>query len=654
VQLEPQPEALFAIDASVSSVARPACYVEGMQERQQIRFMSCVFVAFVVVGGALSTAQQPVEQEAYVKPPNAQAGDKFGFAVAVYGDTLVVGAPAEGSDAQGVGGDPSNNSLPQSGAAYVYSRVGTSWQFEAYLKASNPGAFDGFGSAVAISGDTIVVAAIGEDSQATGVDGGEVDDSAEGAGAAYVFVRSAAGWQQQAYLKASNTDAWDRFGVSVGIDGDTIVVGAQTEGGGSAGVNGDDSDNSLAESGAAYVFVRTGNAWSQQAYLKAANPDVSDLFGISVSVSGDVVVVGASREDSGAVGVGGDPFDESASVSGAAYVFVRDQGVWTQDAYLKASNTGAMDLFGQSVDVSGDTIVVGAFGEGSGSAGVDGDQQDESLGTSGAAYVFVRDGQSWRQEAYLKAASPGLGHGFGFSVAVSGDAILVGVPSEDSGATGVNGGPADAVVYGAGAAYLLTRCGSTWRHHSYLKASNTGVSDSFGYVVDVDGDAAICGAWGESSGHSGVGANQDDDSSMFAGAVFAFRAQGPLATWCNYGEGYAGRNGVPALALEALPVLGGATAVLLGNASNFYTFGVLLVGASRGSLPTPLGGTLLAQDIFYVAGRIVPPAGASVTWSIPGSHVLLGTEIAAQWVHFDIAAGSYFAFSPGLQVVIGN
>ncbi|HWN95924.1 MAG TPA: FG-GAP repeat protein, partial [Methylomirabilota bacterium] len=165
---------------------------------------------------------------------------------------------------------------------------------------------------------------------------------------------------QQAYIKAANTGAEDRFGRSVAISGDTMVVGAFREDSSAVGVNGDGNDNSSTNFGAAYVFVRTGTNWIQQAYLKASNAGSNDLFGWSVAISGDTVVVGADFESSNATGVNGDQSDNSASGAGAAYVFVRDGTNWSQQAYLKASNTGAGDIFGFSVAISGETIVIGA------------------------------------------------------------------------------------------------------------------------------------------------------------------------------------------------------------------------------------------------------------------------------------------------------
>ena len=128
-----------------------------------------------------------------------------------------------------------------------------------------------------------------------------------------------------------------------------------------------------------------------------------------MAVSGDTVVVGASQEDSNATGINGDQSNNSADTAGAAYVFVRSGATWTQQAYLKASNTDAVEYFGYSVAVSGDTVVVGAYGEDSNATGINGDQSDNSADFAGAAYVFVRNGATWTQQAYLKASNTDVG-----------------------------------------------------------------------------------------------------------------------------------------------------------------------------------------------------------------------------------------------------
>ncbi len=264
----------------------------------------------------------PLAQQAYIKASNTGTSDFFGHSVAVSGDLAVIGAPFEFSNATGVDGDQSDNSAYQAGAAYVFVRHGASWSQQAYLKASNTDAGDQFGFTVTVSGDTVVVGAPLEASSATGVNGDQSDNSAVNAGAVYVFTRSGMSWSQEAYLKASNTEMYDRFGFSVAICGDTIVVGAIDESSSATGVNGDQSDNGTTASGAAYVFQRSGTTWSQEAYLKASNPDPGDFFGYSLAISGDTVVVAANEEDSSATGVNGIQIDNAAPNAGATYAFV--------------------------------------------------------------------------------------------------------------------------------------------------------------------------------------------------------------------------------------------------------------------------------------------------------------------------------------------
>jgi hypothetical protein len=462
-------------------------------------------------------------QQTYVKPANPGVEDSFGLCVAVSGETLVVGAPGEDSSSAGVNGNPSDESLTDSGAVYVFVRSGTFWLQQAYLKASNPGAFDRFGCAVDVAGDTLVVGAQGEGSNATGVDGDPSNNSAGSSGAAYVFVRSGTTWSQQAYLKASNTGSNDRFGASVAISGNTVVVGATFEASNATGIDGNQASNSATESGAAYVFVRSGSTWSQQAYLKASNTGAFDRFGACVALDADTLVVGAERERSDATGVNGDQGNDDANSSGAAYVFVRSGTTWSQQAYLKASNTATEDAFGCSVTISGDTIAVGARSEDSGSAGVGGNQADNSLGDSGAVYVFVRSAGTWTQQAYLKALTPGFGDNLGFSVSLAGDFLLVGAFQEDSNATGMDGDATDNSALESGAAYLFVRHGSTWSQQAYLKALVGGAGDALGYSTAADGAHLVVGAVAEDSAAPGMAPDPTNNGASASGAVYVFR-----------------------------------------------------------------------------------------------------------------------------------
>ncbi len=269
----------------------------------------------------------------------------------------------------------------------------------AYGKASNTGNKDQFGRTLAISGDTLVVGAAGEDSSVTGVDGDQNNDDAKFSGAVYVFRRTGASWAQEAYLKASNAEERDLFGHSVAIQGDTLAVGAFAEESAARGVNGNQEDNDAPDSGAVYVFARSGSTWTQEAYLKASNTESYDKFGASLALSGDTLVVSAEGEASSATGVNGDQTDNMMFGSGAVYVFRRVAGGWAQEAYVKASNPASFDYFGISIDIEGDTMVVGAHAEDSSATGVNGVQNDDSADGSGAVYVFGRSGTTWVQEA---------------------------------------------------------------------------------------------------------------------------------------------------------------------------------------------------------------------------------------------------------------
>lgn len=458
-------------------------------------------------------------QQAYIKASNTGVNDHFGTSVAIDGDTLVVGAPNEDGSIAGVGGDDSDNGAESSGGAYVFVRSEGAWAQQAYLKASNAEANDQFGKSVAISGDTIAVGAHRESSNAVGANGDEANNSTGQSGAVYVFVRDGVSWTQQAYLKASNPGSGDQFGSSVALSGNSLVVGAWAEASNATGIDGDGTNNFAPQSGAAYVFARDGVSWTQQAYLKASNAGGTDFFGERVAISGDTVVVSASGED-GADGGGVQTFRDT----GAAYVFVRNTGVWTQQAYLKADNADRGDFFGQSVAISGDTIVVGAAAESSNATGINGDRENDDALASGAAYIFVRTGASWSQQAYFKASNTESGDSFGDSVAISGDYVVVGALFENSNATGTGGDQSNNDSSFSGAGYLFHRDGdASWRQVSYLKASNTDPSDRFSYAVAVSGNTVVLSAVNEGSNAAGINGDGTNNSAPESGATYVFQ-----------------------------------------------------------------------------------------------------------------------------------
>ena len=304
----------------------------------------------------------PLKQIAYIKASNAAAYDHFGCgggnqghtgnSIAVSGDgsTMAIGAPFESGGARGINGDQNDDSTYASGAVYVFLRQGDAWTQQAYVKASNPGQSDHFGSTVALSrdGNTMAVSAYWEASAATGVDGNQNDDSIPQAGAVYVFTRTGRTWTQQAYIKASNTgrpgegDTFgdgDQFGFSLALSGDgsTLAAGAITEDSGAQQINGNPSDDAAQSAGAVYVFTRTGRTWTQQAYLKTAHGEAGDLFGFSVALSfdGNALAAAAFDEDGGGRGIN-PPHNNLSANSGALYVFTRQDGKWSHRRTSKA------------------------------------------------------------------------------------------------------------------------------------------------------------------------------------------------------------------------------------------------------------------------------------------------------------------------------
>ena len=334
------------------------------------------------------------------------------------------------------------------GSAYAFVRADGAWTQQAKLVAADPAPHDNFGGSVAVSGDTAVVGASHD------------DDGGEDSGSAHVFVRSGGVWTRQATLTADDAAADDTFGTSVAVSGDTAVVGAL-------------SDDAGTWSGAAYAFVREGGAWTQRAKLVADDVTSHDYFA-SVAVSGDTVVVGAPGADAGDLD------------TGAAYVFVREGGAWIQRAKLVADDAAREDIFGASVAVSGDTAVVGAR------------YDDDAAQSSGSAYVFERDGDAWTQRAKLVGDGAARYDLFGYSVATSGDAVVVGALNDDDAG-------AD-----AGAAYAFVREGGEWTRRAKLTPGDAVRPVWFGASVGVSGDAVL------------VGAPYDDGTVEWSGAAYVF------------------------------------------------------------------------------------------------------------------------------------
>jgi FG-GAP repeat protein len=316
-----------------------------------------------------------VQQQRLVASDGA-AGDEFGRAVAVSGDTVVVGGllndHAGGRDA---------------GAAYVFVRTGTTWREQQKLTAPDAAEDDQFGFLVTVSGDRLVA-------------GSHLDDNANGAeaGSAYVFARSGTAWTMEQKLLAPDGAADDRFGFPVALDGSTLAVGSyrnDTAGG--------------VDAGAVYVFIRSGTGWSMQQKIVAPDGAADDQFGRWVSVSGDTLAVGSILDD-----------NANGADAGSAYVFVRSGSAWSLQQKLSDPAGGEGDQFGRSVSVSGPLLAVGAY------------LDDSAMGPdTGSAFVCPRSGTSWTPRFRLAAAEGAAGDLFGRAVAFAGSSVVVGSEGAD-------------------------------------------------------------------------------------------------------------------------------------------------------------------------------------------------------------------------------
>jgi trimeric autotransporter adhesin len=627
----------------------------------------------------------PTAQQAYLKPATAgttQAGDWFGYSVAVSGDTVVVGAPQEDSSSLGINSTPNELAAGSAGAAYVFTQSGGVWSQQAYLKPASAGpggqAGDHFGFSVAISGDIVVVGAPMEDSSSVGVNSTPLEGATD-SGAAYVFIRGGGVWTQQAYLKPpvvgiSKAAAGFEFGWSVAISGDTVAVGAYNEPSSSTGVNSSPNEGASG-AGAAYVFARSGGAWSQQAYLKpgaVGTSQANDHFGAAIAVSGDTVVVGAFQEDSSSTGVNSTP-NELSGGAGAAYVYVRSFGAWSQQAYLKPAVVGnqgqAGHFFGTSVAVSGDIVAVGANHESSSTLGIN-TTPNESAGSSGAVYVFVRNTGVWSQQAYVKPSAVGTtqaGDNFGISVALSGDTMVVGADGEGSSTTGINTTPNESAAI-AGAAYAFTRSGGVWSQQAYLKPAAVGTTqagDRFGWSVAVSGETAVVGAYLEDSSSLGVNSTPNE-AAADSGAAYVFTVPGSVTAGGSKAEMISPASGA---------TLSGSSVTFTWSAGSGAVAYWLDVGSAQGQgnifgqnvglatsqtvngIPTDgstvyvklwtlLGGAWQSNDYTYTAGGVnnkavmtSPASGSTLSGAIVTFTWSAASGAAAYWLDVGSASG---------------
>lgn len=394
----------------------------------------------LLVSFALASVVQAAEQK--ITPSHGATGDQFGYSVAISGDTLVAGSLQDFVGAN-----------VEQGSATVFTRSNNVWIEQAALIASDGAERDSFGFSVAIDQNTIVVGAFKDDIGAN-----------DGQGSVYVFVRNGTGWTQQAKLTASDGDAGDAFGYSVALDGDTLVAGAVGR-----------DQNIYAAYGAAYVFVRNGNTWSQQARLVHADGWTSDNFGQDVAIDGHTVVVSSGFAD----------IDSSLN-HGAAWVFVRNGSSWSQQARILASDAAEFDEFGRSVDIDGDRILIGSLA-------------DEYRG---AAYIFERTGTLWREQARLVAADAAPNDRFGIAVALEGDVAAIGSFGDDFGDR-----------QGQGSVRVFARRDGAWQARATRTAFDADTFDTLGYSVAISGNDIAAGAYGDDVG-----------SQLDQGSVYVFNA----------------------------------------------------------------------------------------------------------------------------------
>jgi hypothetical protein len=446
-------------------------------------------------------------QEAKLLGNDGADGDRFGVALAHAGTTLLIGASADAIGTQS-----------GQGSAYVFVRNAASWTQQAKLIAAADGAAnDFFGSAVGLDGNLALVGAPGDDI-----------GTSVNRGSGYVFARSGTSWAQQTKLVDADGTPIDRSnefaGGSVALSSTTAVLGA---------IGAADSF------GRAFVFVRSGVAWTTQARLQALGGTDADRYGIAVALSGDQLAVGADQDDVGAdadqgtvrtytraagawaegtvlaadraiddwlgfavdvsadVAIAGAPLDEieGEAQRGSAYALVRAGAGWSASGPLLASDGDSGDAFGAAVQVDGDTALIGALGADSGNGA-----------GQGAVYVFRNIGGKWSEQDRWIGSLGTAGDLFGASLALAGNVALVGAPGAS-----VAGAPSRGVVY------VFERSNQTWNEQAVLLASDGVADDQFGSAVAWVDDTALVGAPG------GFG------SSSTPGAVYAYRRGGP--TW---------------------------------------------------------------------------------------------------------------------------
>jgi hypothetical protein len=490
--------------------------------------ISFVFFFFFLL--TLSTAHgEIINEDSKLLSSESTPDDNFGISVSVSGDVMAVGAFEDTE----LGYD--------SGSAYIFRYNGVTWVEEQKLLASDGDAGDHFGYSVSVSDDVAVVGAYDKDS---------------GTGSAYIFRYDGLTWVEEQKLLASDGAIYDYFGYSVSVSGDVAFIGAYCN-------NGVDY-----ASGAAYVFKYNGLTWDQEQKLLASDGDEGDQFGVSVSVSGDVAVIGAFNDE------------VLGQSSGSAYIFRHNGLTWIQEQKLLASDGEDWNYFGISVSVSCDVAVIGAY-------------HDAALGTnSGSAYIFRYNGVIWIEEQKLLASDGEVWDEFGYSVSVSGDIAVIGAYSDDD--MGGN----------SGSAYIFRYNGLTWDEESKLLASDGEEWDRFGQCVSVSGDVAV------------IGAPYDDDMGNASGSVYVFDLSGGFVdlTLTRTGPMTVYSGGTLFFSTQIKNNTGNPVAgdfwlsVLLPNMNELVIPGSIL------NYSNPLSGQIPPNDTLSLDNELYVPTGAPAGW----------------------------------------
>lgn len=388
------------------------------------------------------------QERASWAPSSPEAGAQFGLAVSISNDIALIGVPWA-----------TVGNLTHAGAVDVFMKSGDVWTIQQRLTATAPGAEDGFGATVAISGTTAVIGAYLAD-RAGGID----------TGAAYIFERSGAGWSMQQELASLDGTSYDFFGTAVAIENGRVLIGAR-----GADVMGQ------TDAGAAYVFERSGSVWSQQQKLIASDGKSADQFAVSLALSGNAALIGAHEVGTTAL-----------PAAGAAYVFEYTGSLWSQTVKLTPASGKSREHFGISLALSGDTALIGTY-----------PTDTSGIPIAGGAYIFQRTGLLWAEQPRLSSPDGGITDRFGSAVALRGDVALVGAPMA---------GPTTSVA--TGAAYLFEHDSHSWAFRQKLACSDCRPGDQFGASVALSSEAVLVGAF-----------MADTDAQQEAGSAYLFLPQ---------------------------------------------------------------------------------------------------------------------------------